>query len=403
MTSRRQRPSQVRPRPPSTGRPAPTKRPASRPPAPGRIAPHRRIDRGPGLPIWVRLLLVVAVVALGGAIVFAGMGFLGKVVAGIGTAFAGAITQVTATPSPSPTEELAPNAPTLSQPTQPYTNQATIDLSGTIPAAYVGQEGVTIRIYRTLAEAGPEQVAEIPAGETPGFVVPGMELAKGRNDFSATLIGPGGESETSIIVTYILDTSKPKITITKPAKDAVVNGKTVTIQGKTQAHSALVAKNEANNASITGTAGDDGSFKLVLAIDSGQNGIRITATDPAGNQGETVLSVLRGSGKLSARITASRYQFTRRSLPEDITLTVRVTDPDGRPLDGASVTFTLTPPGVAPISRALTTDGSGVARWQTTIPGGPGGATVGKGNAAALVETEAFGTTTTQTVITIVK
>ena len=400
MTSRRQRPSQVRPRPPSTGRPAPTKRSAPRPPAPGRIAPHRRIDRGPGLPIWVRLLLVVAVVALGGAIVFAGMGVLGKVVASIGTAFSGAITQVTATPSPSPTEALAPNAPTLTQPAQPYTNQATIDLSGTIPATYVGQEGVTIRIYRTLEDAGPEQVEEIPAGATPGFVVPGIELAKGRNDFSATLVGPGGESETSIIVTYILDTAKPKITITKPARDAVVNDKTVTIQGKTQAHAALVARNEANNASITGTAGDDGSFKLVLAIDAGQNGIRVTATDPAGNQGEAVINVLRGSGKLSARITASKYQFTSRSLPGVITLTVRVTDPDGRPLEGASVTFTLTLPNVGPITQPLTTDGTGVASWQTTIPEG---ATVGKGIAAALVETDAFGTTTTQTVITIVK
>lgn len=348
----------------------------------------------------MRLLLVVAVVALGGAIVVAGMGVLGKVIAGIGTAFSGAITQVTATPSPSPTEALAPNAPMLTQPPQPYTNQATIDLSGTIPATYVGQEGVTIRIYRTLENAGPEQVAQIPAGETPGFVVPGIELAKGRNDFSATLVGPGGESETSIIATYILDTSKPKITIAQPANDAVVNDGTVTIQGKTQAHAALVARNEANSASITGTAGDDGSFELILAIGPGPNGIRVTATDPAGNQGETVLNVLRGSGKLSARITASRYQFTGRSLPAVITLTVRVTDPDGRPLDGASVTFTLTLPNVGPITQLLMTDGTGVASWQTTIPLG---ATDGRGIAAALVETDAFGTTTTQTVITIVK
>jgi uncharacterized lipoprotein YajG len=350
------------------------------------------------MPIYLRILMVAVVVALGGVIVFAGVGVLGRVVAVISTTFSETISQVTSSPSPSPTETLVPSAPALSVPAESYTNQKTVDLTGTIPAAYVGQDGVTIRIYRQLKDEGPTPIDEIPVGATPGFTAPGLALAAGRNDFTATLVGPGGESDPSTAVTYILDTAKPKITITKPAKDATVNGKTVTISGKTQARSALVARNEANNASVTGTAGDDGAFQLVLAIAPGPNGIRITATDPAGNQAALVINVNRGAGKLQAEITASRYQFVRKQLPDDVTLTVVVTDPDGHPVDGATVTFTVTPKGVAPIVRTLTTDGAGKAVWRTAIPKG---AAVGRGVAAALVQTTDFGSTTTQTFITI--
>jgi len=350
--------------------------------------------------MYFRILLVVGIVALGGVIVFAGIGLLGRAVAIVSTQFSAAISQVTTSPSPSPEEQVVPNAPALSVPTESYTNQKTVDLTGTIPAAFVGQSDVTIRIYRALQDQGPQQVAEQPVGDTPAFVVPGMELAKGRNDFTATVVGPAGESDPSKAVSYILDTTPPKITISRPAKDATVNGKTVTIVGKTQGRSTLVAKNLANNASVTGTAGDDGSFKLVLAIANGPNAIRVTATDPAQNQAAVLLNVNRGAGKLRADITSSRYQFVRRRLPDDLTLTVVVNDPDGHPVDNASVTFTLTPPGVAPITRTMTTDGQGQARWRTAIPKG---AALGRGVAAALVHTQDFGDTTTQTFITINK
>ncbi|MDP9482197.1 MAG: hypothetical protein M3P84_03135 [Chloroflexota bacterium] len=347
--------------------------------------------------MYLRIGLGLVVVALGAVVVFAGVGLLGNVVAAVGKAFDQTILSVTTTPSPSPTLAVAPNAPTLSVPAESYTNQKSVDLTGTIPPGFIGREGASIRIYRTLPDQGPQQIAEQDIGPTAGFTVPGLELAKGRNDFSATLIDAGGESAPSKVVTYILDTTKPKITISKPGKDAVVNGKTVTLVGKTQARSALVAKNLANNASITGTAGDDGAFRLLLAIAPGPNSIRITATDPANNEGVLVINVNRGAGKLRAAITASRYQFSRKSLPSEVTLTVDVNDPDGHALEGATVTITLTPPGVGPITRTVTSDGSGRVTWRVTIPR----AALGRGVAAALVHTKDFGDTTDQTFITV--
>jgi hypothetical protein len=347
--------------------------------------------------MYLRIGLVLVVVVLGTVVVFAGVGVLGKVVGAVTTAFNQTIASVTTNPSPSPTLAVAPNAPTLSVPAESYTNQKTVDLTGTVPTGFIGREGASIRIYRTLPDQSPEQLVEQDLGATAGFTVPGLELAKGRNDFSATLVDAGGESPPSRVVTYILDTAKPKITISKPAKDAVVNGKNVTITGKTQARSALVAKNLANNASITGTAGDDGAFSLILAIAPGSNAIRITATDPANNEGVLAINVNRGAGKLSADITASRYQFSRKSLPSEVTLTVDVTDPDGHPLEGATVTISLSPPGVSVISRTLTTDGTGRVRWRVTIPKG----SLGRGSAAALVDTTDYGRTTDQTFITV--
>ena len=78
-----------------------------------------------------------------------------------------------------------------------------------------------------------------------------------------------------------------------------------------------------------------------MPIGTGSNTIQITATDPAGNVNTANLTLRRGTGKLTAALTASIYQIRVSKLPEPVTLSVTVTDPDGRPLEGASVTFTL--------------------------------------------------------------
>ncbi len=344
--------------------------------------------------------MVAVVVGLGAIIVFAGIGVLGKVVATISSSFSNAISQVTSSPSPSPSEAIAPNAPTLTVPAESYTSQPTVDLTGTVPRAYVGQDGVTIKIFRQVQGDSLKELTEIPVGQTSTFTVPGVTLGKGSNIFTAILISAGGESPPSKPITYVLDTAKPKIAISSPTKDSVVNGKTVTIVGKTQPRSALVANNGTNHATVTGKAGDDGAFQLILAIAPGPNAIQIAATDPAGNQGTVVINVSRGAGKLQAIITASSYRFFRHLLPDSIILTVLVTDPDGHPVDGAVVQFTLTIPNVTPVSKTLTTDGAGKARWATTIPKG---AALGQGGAAVLVTTDRFGNATGQTFLTIEK
>ncbi len=108
-----------------------------------------------------------------------------------------------------------------------------------------------------------------------------------------------------------------------------------------------------------------------------------------------------GTGKLSAKLAASFYQVKLSRLPEGVTLTVTVTDPDGKALPGANVTFTIAVPGVPAItSSVLSTGADGKASFSTTIPKG---ATVGQISLTAIVQTPAFGDTTTRSAIAILK
>jgi hypothetical protein len=86
-------------------------------------------------------------------------------------------------------------------------------------------------------------------------------------------------------------------------------------------------------------------------------------------------------------------------LPEAVELTVTVTDPDNRPLDGARVTFALAVPGVPAVtSKVIRTGSDGRASWKTTIPKG---ATKGDISATVIVQTEDYGETTDRAVIAL--
>jgi hypothetical protein len=352
-----------------------------------------------GLPLIFRLALIAMVAALGAGILYLGIGGLGIVVGGLGSTVGGFVDNVTATPSPKPSVASISDPPSLEQPTEPYTSTATADLVVTVPAALAGDPDHRIRVYLALAnqKPAPIQDAAIAAGRT--TVIP-VALTKGINDFSVTIVGQGGESEASAVVRYVLDASPPKITITSPKDGAVVNRKAVDIVGKTQARSTLIARNAANASSIVGTAGADGTFKLSLALTSGVNAISVTATDPAGNVSQAKLSVRRGSGKLTADLSASIYQIKRAKLPESVTLSVTVTDPDGAALAGADITFTLSMPGIPTVTGDATTSAKGKASFTTTVPRG---ADVGQGSATVLVSSSDFGSTEAFTVISIVK
>ena len=401
MTTRRDgRPSQVRPRPPSSGRPAPVKvRP--RAPAPGRLAAHRRVERTRRLALPLRLLFAVAVIALGGGVLFAATGGVGTVAAAIGSTFTGFFAELTATPAPSLAPSTVADAPILEEPGEPYTNQPTIDLVGSIPTDMVGSPGRVIRVYVALGDQNPGVVTEVPVGRTPQFIVPGITLIEGANAFTATIVGPAGESEPSPVVTYVFDSAKPRITLSSPKDGATVNAKTVKLVGQTQPRSEMRVRNASTNAIVTGQADANGGYSIVLPIVAGTNDIGITAIDPAGNENHLVLAIRKGSGVLVASLSASANQIKLSALPERVELTTVVSDPDGLPLRGAKVTFSLAVPGISAItSKTITTGGDGTATWATTIPKG---ASRGEVSAAVIVKTTKYGEIIDRTVINIVK
>jgi hypothetical protein len=357
------------------------------------------MGRGDGLPVYIRIALIFGVVFLGALVLYVGVGGVGMVARGVSSTLGGFVSDVTSTPSPKPTVAVVADAPSLAQPDEPYTAQSTVDLIVTVPPDIVGSTDHRIKVYLTLPDQPPTAIAEVEIADSPKTVVP-VELAKGINDFTVSIVGPGGESEPSAIVRYVLDATPPKITITSPKANATVNGKAVTIKGKTQARTTLLARNAANGSTIGGTAGADGTFTLSLSLASGVNKITIDGTDPAGNQAEATLTVKRGAGKLTASLSSSTYKIRRSQLPEPVTLSVVVKDPDGKVVSGAGVTFTLSIPGIPTVTIDGKTDKNGKASFKTTVPKG---AAVGQGSATVLVTTTDFGTTQAYTVITITK
>jgi hypothetical protein len=370
-----------------------------RAPAPGRLSIRAPIRRSRGIPLIGRFALALGIVAVGAGVVYLGAGGLGTVAGALGSTVSDFIAGVTATPKPSPTPVTASEAPRIESPAEPYTNQESVDLVVTVPSALAGDADHHLRVYLALKDQAPTAIQEASLGATGRTIIP-VTLTKGINDFSVTLIGPGGESESSPLVRWILDLTPPPIRFTAPKDGAVINRKAVVLEGRTQGRTTLIARNQTTGDSVSGTAANDGTFALSLPITTGANQLKVTATDPADNVAQSELVVTRGSGKLRATLSASFYSVSRAALPQAIQLTVNVDDPDGKPLAGARITFTLTIPGIRPVTGDATTDANGRAVFETTIPKG---ADRGSGGAAVLVETAEFGRTRDEAPITIKK
>lgn len=367
-------------------------------PSTQRVRGHRGIEaRRRRLPLPARALLTLSVMILGAAVFLTASGGIGPVVSSLGNSFAEAFNKLVATPNPSATQAVATDAPIIAAPSQPYTNQPTATLHITVPVAVVGTTAM-VRVYVALQGLTLTPVGEVAVGSTTQ-VQAQVDLTKGRNDFSATIVKDGVESTQAPVVTIVLDQDPPKVTISSPADGASISASTVTIVGTTQAGSDLLARNGANGVTTTGTADANGKFSLTLAIEQGSNAITIQATDPAGNQTTLVLTVKQGSGTIQANLSASTYQIRTSSPPSSIQLRVLVTDPTGAPLPGATATFTLTIHGCQPITNVQTTDAGGRALFTTplTCP-----YTVGTGLATVLVSYTGFGNTSDRVSMNVV-
>ena len=96
---------------------------------------------------------------------YLGAGGLGKLVGGIGSALGGFVVSVTATPTPKPSIAAVADAPTIQEPTEPYTQESTVDLVVTVPPGVVGDPNQRIRVYLALKDqvAGADPGAPLAA------------------------------------------------------------------------------------------------------------------------------------------------------------------------------------------------------------------------------------------------
>jgi Glucodextranase, domain B len=394
------RPSQVRPRSPSNGRPAPSKIRAVGP-SPTRLARHRRIERRRSLPLVVKASLALAVVALSLGVLWVASGSVGPVIAAAVRGFGGLVTSLGAVvSSPDPTAAPpVPDAPTIVSPEEPYTNADNVDITVRVPTSVVGLPDYSVRLWVTLADTPASVLTEVAVGPTSTLVIAAVPLSRGRNDIQASIVGPGGESERSAIATWVQDTSKPKLTIISPKDKSSTTKSSITIKGKTQARSSVRLRNNTNGATTTADADADGLFGAKIAVTAGSNSIEITTTDPAGNTNSVTLTIRRGSGKLVVALTGTVYRLKASKLPRTLSFKVTVTGPDGKRVAGATALFTVSVPGLeAIVSSQLPTRSDGTATFTTTIPAG---ALAGSGLATVLVTTDTSGQGTDRQVLTV--
>ena len=397
MASRRD--SHVRPRPPSVGRPQiqPVKAAA---PDRRRVRQHRGLDaRRRRAPLVTRTVLALAVAVLAGGVFIFASGGIGPVLGTLASGFGSAFGRLTATSVPAESFIPPTDSPRITPPEQPYTNTKAVELEVSVPIEVLGDPTARVRIYLALEGLESAPVVDVPVGTTSRMIVP-FDLEEGRNDISATLFRGAEESDVSPVVTWFLDLTKPKITLSSPKDGAAIKQREVEVKGKTQARSTLVARNERNGTSITSAANKDGAFEVALPLASGTNEIVLSVTDPAGNVATKKITVIQGSDELGARLTASRYNVSVSEPPASIQLVVVVTDPGGEPLEGATAFFSLQIPGLAPISNEVVTGPEGRAVFTTPLVGE---LETGEGDATVLVSHEEYGDSTDRVTLTFVK
>lgn len=303
-----------------------------------------------------RIGVLVVLAALGGAIVLAAGGVGGN----NGTAplpvatvlpTSGAVAAATGPLASPPTA-----APEITTPAKALITDRTIDLRVSVPEPGTTMTGLEVRIYRNST-----LLASKPISRTGRVRVKDVPLRRGTNRLTATLANPGGEGPRSAVVSVAVDDVAPRIAIKSPRSGATLNRPVATIQGKTEAGLTVSIRNATTDAQVTEVADATGAFAVPLDLDPGRNTITIQTRDVAGNKGTRQLFIVRGNGKPSVQLELSRQKVKLRALPITLVLKATVLDADGRPVPGARVTFTLTPPNLPLDTFEAVSGANGVA------------------------------------------
>jgi hypothetical protein len=323
------------------------------------------VGRKPGAPTMAaRVIVLIAVVALSGAVALVLTGGLGGAVAGLGDSLGGLVGGILGGSPSAGASNVAQveGAPRLDAPVNPWTNVAAWDVRGVLPSGVAGSTTLKLRIY-----VGEALAEEVPVPTTADFLVPAVPLQPGWNDIGAAVLDATGEGPRSATIRVNFDDQPPVLRVTAPKDKSRITATKVTVIGVTQPGSTVTVQNGLTGGTGNILAAANGSFKVDIDIGEGSNPLDITSTDPAGNQASQVVTVSHGSGVLAAKITLSSVRITQSTLPQDLVITVTVTDIGGALVDGAKVDLSISPPG-QPTSTFSTVTAQGVATWTVSIP-----------------------------------
>ena len=350
-------------------------------PAPDRLKRPRK-RRQPALPLVVKVLLAVALLAMGAATTVAAGGLVGGALSRLGGTVAAIFDAQLNGPTPSPAPLSAPGAPRLVLTGTGWTNQSDLTVHGFVPQGLGDQRGYSVRVYVNGELAGEQDLTG-----TQDFAVT-VPIPDGPSLITATILGPTGEGAESAPIQVVFDDTPPSIKISAPKNGATIKAESVIVKGTTQADSTVTVRNDSNGGRASAVA-SKGAFAIEISITGGPNALEVTAVDPAGNSKTTTLNVIGGNGSASASVSLTKTSFKLSALPSAIGATVRVLGPNGKAISGAAVVFTIQIPGIGPVQSPEILTVAGSASFKTQVPTG---ATAGAGLVTVIVTTDSYGT-----------
>ena len=235
--------------------------------------------------------------------------------------------------------------------------QRRVTLTVKIPEPGEALRGLQLRVYRngTLA-MDPVKVRELT------MTVRNVPLKRNENVLEVALANASGEGPRSEAVSVTVDDREPRIEIKEPDDGSVINGSIATVRGITDAGLTVRVRNPTSGAVAEVVSDDRGVFITEIRLDKETNRIEVSTQDAAGNRADRTFSVVRGDGLAEAKLAVSRTKVKMGDLPQSINVRFDLTDPNGQPVNGVTVVFSFSPPGLPTETyESVTVDGS--ARW----------------------------------------
>ncbi|MBX4205895.1 hypothetical protein KW795_01735 [Candidatus Microgenomates bacterium] len=190
--------------------------------------------------------------------------------------FAGFVGEIGSSNKPIERNDTTPPAPPRLDSLPDYTNQQSLDVTGTTEA------GATAKI----SSNGKDQ--EVVADNDGRFTLK-INLQNGENTITAIAKDQSGNvSNTTNPVKVVLDKDSPELSIEKPTDGESFFGtkqKNIEVKGKTDPDIEITV-----NGKLT-QSNDDGLFSTNIDLQSGSNDLSVKATDKAGNVTEKNISV----------------------------------------------------------------------------------------------------------------
>lgn len=258
-----------------------------------------------------------------------------------------------------------PPPPTLLAPSVDITRADTIDVTALAPTNLRRDQHYVVRVYVNDA-----QIRDVDLPDQEQFTIQNVPLDEGANSIRVSLVGDGGEGTQSAPVAITRDDIAPDIRVIQPSDKVYTESETLV--GKTEP-GADISVTDGGGHDLEASLQPDGRFSVDLLLAIGNNWLTLRSTDAAGNKSTSRVTIVRAPSAASLDLVVTPTDLFTADLPATVELTVNVHDELGRPVDGAEVTFSVSPPDRETTTYHATT-ANGRARL-TNLTIDPGDAT----------------------------